>query len=88
MRRLLSCRRPPLAPPHPARRLSDLGASCFYECKEADEVDGREEVVDGWTDGLWAPLAAAYAALQQVWGRALVAERWAPGCAALQTAAC
>jgi hypothetical protein len=44
--------------------MSELGATCFYECKEADAVEDQDAVVDAWTDGLWAPLQKAYAAVQ------------------------
>lgn len=44
--------------------MSELGATCFYECKEADTVEDQDAVVDAWKDGLWAPLQKAYAAVQ------------------------
>lgn len=44
--------------------MSELGATCFYECQEADAVEDQDAVVDAWTDGLWAPLQKAYAAVQ------------------------
>ncbi|KAK9818129.1 hypothetical protein WJX72_007597 [[Myrmecia] bisecta] len=40
-------------------RFTDLGAACFYDCLEADEVDGLEEFVDRWVAGLWGPLKQA-----------------------------
>lgn len=45
-----------------ARRMRDLGATEFYDSKEADEVDGLEDIVDTWRDNLWEPLAKAIAA--------------------------
>ena len=42
--------------------MSELGAKPFYECADADEVDGLEEAIDHWVGGLWAPLRQALAA--------------------------
>jgi hypothetical protein len=44
--------------------MSELGATCFYECKEADAVEDQDAMIDAWTDGIWAPLQKAYAAVQ------------------------
>ena len=37
----------------------DLGAERFYECREVDEVDGLEDLVEEWIEGLWEPLKAS-----------------------------
>ncbi|GMH32828.1 hypothetical protein BSKO_00662 [Bryopsis sp. KO-2023] len=38
------------------RKLRDLGAEVFYDCVEADEVDGLDDITDDWVDSLWEPL--------------------------------
>ena len=40
-------------------RFLDLGAAPFYDCLDADEVDGLEDIVERWVGGLWAPLQRA-----------------------------
>lgn len=44
------------------RKMKELGARNFYECKEADEVDGLEDIVDAWRDNIWDDLAKALTA--------------------------
>ncbi|WIA31018.1 hypothetical protein OEZ86_001057 [Tetradesmus obliquus] len=46
-------------------RFQDLGATCFYACAEADEVDGLEATVDPWCEGIIQPLQAALKQLAQ-----------------------
>ncbi|KAL4447522.1 hypothetical protein ABPG75_004741 [Micractinium tetrahymenae] len=43
------------------QRLLDLGAEQFYDCGEADEVDGIEIGLDKWLEGLWPALKKAAA---------------------------
>ncbi len=42
--------------------MGELGAKPFYDCTDADEVDGLEEAIERWVGGLWAPLRQALAA--------------------------
>ena len=42
--------------------MGELGAKPFYDCTDADEVDGLEEAIDQWVGGLWAPLRQVLAA--------------------------
>lgn len=42
-----------------------MGATCFYDCAEADEVDGIEDTVDPWCENLITPLQKALQELQQ-----------------------
>lgn len=41
-------------------RFAELGAESFYDSVEADEVDGIEDTVEKWTDGLWNALSSIY----------------------------
>jgi len=41
------------------KRFDELGAERFYQCIEVDEVDGIEETVEKWCEGLKAALASA-----------------------------
>lgn len=41
------------------KALLALGAEEFHESKEADEVDGLEDVVEAWSESLWEPLITA-----------------------------
>eukprot|EP00882_Tetradesmus_deserticola_P012932 GHRQ01013708.1.p1 GENE.GHRQ01013708.1~~GHRQ01013708.1.p1 ORF type:complete len:172 (+),score=83.99 GHRQ01013708.1:2029-2544(+) len=43
----------------------ELGATCFYPCIEADEVDGLEAKVDPWCEGIIQPLQAVLKQLAQ-----------------------
>jgi hypothetical protein len=60
--------------PVTACRFQDLGASCFYACAEADEVDGLEATVDPWCEGIIKPLQAALKQLAQPAGSAAAAD--------------
>jgi hypothetical protein len=42
-----------------------LGATCFYACAEADEVDGLEATVDPWCENIIKPLQDALKQLAQ-----------------------
>lgn len=41
------------------KSLAELGAREFYACAEADEVEGVENVVEPWTEGIWPALQRA-----------------------------
>lgn len=41
------------------RKCRDMGATMFYEYKEADEVDGLDDITEEWVDGLWDVLKKA-----------------------------
>jgi sulfite reductase alpha subunit-like flavoprotein len=43
------------------RKLLELGAEELYKSAEADEVEGLEDIVDAWRDGLWGPVLEAAA---------------------------
>lgn len=46
-------------------RFLELGATCFYDCVEADEVDGLEDKVDPWCENLYTPLQQVLQELQE-----------------------
>ncbi len=48
-------------PSHLQSRMGELGAKPFYDCTDADEVDGLEEAIERWVGGLWVPLRQALA---------------------------
>ena len=38
------------------KRFIDAGAQLFYDSAEADEVNGIEDILDTWIDGLWCEM--------------------------------
>lgn len=41
------------------RKCREMGATMFYEYKEADEVDGLDDITEAWVDGIWDVLKKA-----------------------------
>jgi len=54
------------------KAFDELGAERFYECREVDEVDEFEELIDGWVEGLWDHIKSALSEVTLVKATSLV----------------